>query len=282
MYIAIDIGGTNIRIARFDNLESPKIEAKVSYTVERDFDQGIKRIVAEVKNIAAGEKITGLGITLPGTVNREDGYIVSSVNLPEWDTKPVKQVLARELGVQVRCEQDVSAGALGEALYGAGRGKTKFVFMIWGTGFGGALVELVGKKRKITQMETGHQIYNWNGPKCPCGQNGCFELYIGGGFLTKLHKIRPEEIKDEKIWDDLAEKASHALINMLMNQPIGLIVFSGGLISKQPHLITRIQKILEAKQSNFVQPKLQFALLGEDSGLYGAVGLFIRDGSQSV
>lgn len=275
MYVGIDIGGTNVRIGTFDKKAPGKLVEKRSYEVDRQFEVAIKQIIHDIREITGNKKIEGIGIGAPGLINSKEEYIVSSANLKSWEKKPIGETLRKAFDTEVKVEHDVAVAAIGEALFGYGNEKDKFLYLIWGTGFGGAVVEKIGGKLKITSIEPGHQILDWAGPDCPCGQRGCVEVYIGGRNAEKFYGKPLAEVKDNKTWNDIAEKASHAILNTMMHHPVDLIVFGGGVINKQEHLLKRITNILDKKMTVFDTPKLTLAKHGEDSALYGGGGLFL-------
>lgn len=275
MYIGIDIGGTNVRIGTFDKKSPEKLIEKRSYVVDRQFEVAIKQIIHDIKEISGGKKIEGIGIGAPGLINSKEGYIESSANLKSWEKKPIGETLRKAFDTEVKVKNDAAVAAIGESLFGFGKDKEKFLYIIWGTGFGGAVVEKVSGKLKITSIEPGHQILDWDGPNCPCGQQGCVEVYIGGRNAEKYYGKPLAEIKDDKTWNDIAEKASHGILNTIMHHPVDLIVFGGGVINKQEHLLKRITNILDKRMTVFDIPKLTLAKHGEDSALYGSVRLFL-------
>jgi glucokinase len=271
MYVAIDVGGTNIRIASFDS--SNNLLKKELFKVEQDFDSAMQKIVETIKDISQGERIEGIGAALPGTVDIEKGYIEDSSNLPGWNKKPFVEVLQKEFDTKVEIENDVAVAAMGEAEYGSAKGRNKFVYIAWGTGVGGAYVEKVKGILRVLPTEVGHQIIEWNGRLCACGQKGCAEAYIGGVATEKQYGKPLSEIKDEKIWDEIALKASQMIINTTNFFPVDLIVFSGGVINNQKHLLEKIKQIVDKELKAFPVPEMTFAKFGDDTTLYGGLTL---------
>ncbi len=228
MYLGIDIGGSNVRIGEFDSKTSGKLSNIVAFEVDKDFEKAIKKIIQEIRGISKSKKIDGIGIALPGLVNTEKGYIESSANLRSWQKKPIKTILEKEFNTKLFVKHDVAVAAIGEAFFGFGKNVNKFIYFIWGTGFGGAFVEKVDSKLRITSFEPGHQIIDWNGIDCPCGQKGCVEAYIGGRSSEKYYGKPLSEIKDNKTWNDISERAAHAILNTLKHYETNLIIFGGG------------------------------------------------------
>jgi len=274
MYLGIDVGATNIRVGLFQKGISLKLLDTKSFPVSNSFDQSIKNIVNASKELGKGGRLFGVGSTLNGIVDANKGLILDCANLKGWIGKPFAHTLQKQLGVKVRVDNDMVIAALGEYLYGKGKRRDKFMYVVWGTGFGAAFVEKIGKKVKISQIEAGHQILVWDGRKCMCGQKGCAEAYIGGKSAEVLYKQPLSKIKDEKIWDKLAQDAAQALINTLNHYPTDLIVFGGGVINQQQHLLSRITKLINRHMVILETPQLEMAKLGDEVGMYGAAGLF--------
>ncbi|OGK24202.1 hypothetical protein A3A46_01880 [Candidatus Roizmanbacteria bacterium RIFCSPLOWO2_01_FULL_37_13] len=198
MYLGIDIGGTNIRIGAFEKSNPSELKGVSNFEVSQDFNLAIKNIIAQIKKSTQGKKIYGIGVGAPGLINRKEGHIEKSANLPKWQKKPIGKILEKEFNTEVKVENDVAVAATGKALYGHGKSVSKFIYLIWGTGFGGAVVEKINGKLKITSIEPGHQILDWNGIDCACGQKGCLEPYIGGRATEKHYGKPLIKVNDEK------------------------------------------------------------------------------------
>lgn len=273
MYVAVDIGGSNIRIGAFE--EPDKIIKSAVFKVGEDFDASIKKIVNEIKKLSNGGKIDGIGVCVPGSVDTNKGIIIDAGNLAGWNNKPLRKTLEAVFKTKIILAHDVVCAALGEATVGHGQNLDRFTFLIWGTGFGGATVEKIADKFKIKQIEPGHQIIEANGPKCTCGQNGCLEAYIGGWALEKNHGKDYSKIGDDQ-WEQIAQKAAQGIINLTLINPAPVLIFGGGVVSKQPHLLDRIRKMLEEKQKVFKKPEFKLSQKGEDVSLFGCRALFLE------
>lgn len=272
MYIGIDIGASNIRVGLFDS--SIKLSNTKSFTVDNDFDKSIQNIISAIRELTSNEKLLGIGSTLNGIVDTKKGLIKDCANLKGWVGKPFAETLKKEFNCEVKVNNDMVIAALGESLYGQGKGLEKFMYVVWGTGFGAAFVEKIGNGVKVSQIEAGHQIIIWGGRDCLCGKKGCPETYIGGKGAEQLYGKPLGEIIDENIWNEIAQHAAHALMNTLYHYPTNLLVLGGGVISKQQHLLSKVEKIIKETMTLFEPPELKMSSLGEDVGMYGTVGLF--------
>ncbi|MFM9577226.1 ROK family protein [Streptomyces turgidiscabies] len=121
-----------------------------------------------------GVGILGVGVALPGPLDHAGGVLHRVTGFPEWDGFPLRDALARRLGVPVAVDKDTNAAAFGLALGGEGG---SFAYLHLGTGLGAGLV-LGGTLHRGTRTgagEFGHQVVQLDGPPCGCGDRGCIE-----------------------------------------------------------------------------------------------------------
>lgn len=274
-YISIDIGGTHCRIGLLENKDDGlKLLSKEKFEIHRNFREGLIEIIKHINHFAENKQIVGISIALPGDLDAERGGILSSANLPEWERQPVKKELEERIQIPCFLFHDVAMAAAGEAYYGLGKEFKSFVFLIWGSGFGGAKIEKLDQGLHVTSFEPGHHIATLHGKLCVCGQHGCPEALIGGNQLSKnLHKNLAEVSDDDPIWEKIAEVATQTVANTQAFHPTPLIVFGGGFIEKRKFLLKKIEKRLKEIFFVLEKPQLKLSKLGDDAALYGGVVL---------
>jgi glucokinase len=278
MYIAIDVGGTNMRVALVDLEGGERILKVESHAVPQDYQVGIQEMITTISQVAAGQKIDGIGACFPGIIDEND-MVTTANNLPQWAGKPIKPTLQERFNVPVKLIHDVQGAAIGEALYGAARNRDRFVFFIWGTGVGASDIKRIDARRYFMfSFENGHHIMEWDGRLCSCGQRGCPESYLGGANLRAYFGRDMREVTDDDPgWDLIVEKAAQTILNTLIFHPVDLFVFSGGVITKRPFLLERIKPIMRERMSLFPLPEMVLAEKGEQSALFGCAGVFKID-----
>lgn len=84
--------------------------------------------------------VDSIGIALPGLINRQNGGVAFSVNIPEHSSLNIAQATAEATGVPVKLENDANAAALAEFVLGAGKGSSSMFYATIGDGVGGAFI----------------------------------------------------------------------------------------------------------------------------------------------
>ncbi len=131
-------------------------------------------------------RLDGIGIAVPGTIDREQGVVLETPNLA-MKNYPLGRRLRKEFGVPVVLVNDVSAGVYGEYIAGAARGFRHVIGLFVGTGIGGGLVldgRLYGGATG-NAGEIGHTIILNGGPLCGCGRRGCVESLASRTAMAK-------------------------------------------------------------------------------------------------
>ncbi|MFB7026989.1 MULTISPECIES: ROK family protein [unclassified Streptomyces] len=123
-----------------------------------------------------GRTVLGVGVAMPGPLDHRAGVPGRVTGFPEWAGHPVREELARRLGLPVVLDKDTNAAALGLALRPGAPGSFAYVHL--GTGLGAGLV-LGGAPLRGDRTgagELGHQTVQLDGPPCGCGGRGCLEV----------------------------------------------------------------------------------------------------------
>jgi predicted NBD/HSP70 family sugar kinase len=134
----------------------------------------------------------GIGVSIPGTVRRQDGFIEHAPNL-NWRAVPFAALLAEQLPValEVHVGNDADLGAVAEHQRGAAIGYDHLIYLNGSVGVGGGIIaegiQLYGAGGY--GGEIGHMTINPDGPPCHCGNTGCIETYIGEHALLRAAGI---------------------------------------------------------------------------------------------
>ena len=188
---AVDLGGTKILTAVADEHGAWLGEDRRPTEVERGPEGVIDRIVeslrASLAAANAGERtLQALGVAAPGPIDVEKGLIGEAPNLPGWHNLPLAVRLAERLGCPAVLENDANAAALGEFVFGSGRGVRHMIYLTVSTGIGGGLILDRQLYRGATGSagELGHIVLDEDGPLCGCGVRGCLEAIASGTAIA--------------------------------------------------------------------------------------------------
>jgi len=190
--IAVDLGGTNLRIAAVSS-EGKMLEKVTTGTevklgrdhVIREMCDAIQSLM--VKHRSSGD-LCGIGIGVPGFIDMDTGIIMRSPNLQDWAGFPVQQEIEKRLGTKVVLENDANAAAMGEKWLGAGRNIDHMAMYTLGTGVGGGIVMSGRLWHGVNGMagELGHFNVESEGHPCGCGSRGCLEQYASATAIVRM------------------------------------------------------------------------------------------------
>jgi glucokinase len=189
--IAVDLGGTNLRIAAIsaDGRMLEKIGVSTnSAGPHHVIDEMCAAIHGLTSKHQGGGSLIGAGIGIPGIIDLDAGVVRTSANLPGWENYPVRAEIEKRLGTRICLENDAKLAALGEHWLGAARGVDNMGMITLGTGIGGCIV-LDGKIfHGMNGMagEFGHVTIEPEGVPCGCGNRGCAERYASATAVVRM------------------------------------------------------------------------------------------------
>lgn len=282
--LTFDIGGTNIKYALCDE----KFVLSDKHTVPTEAHKGGQELVLKIISIIEQyENIDRIGISTAGQVDSENGIVVYSTdNIPYYTGMMVKKIIENKTGIPTFVENDVNAFAMGEAKFGAGKGKSDFLCLTYGTGIGGALYldNKLYKGMGSSAGEFGHMITHAGGKQCTCGGEGCYECYASTkALLDSVNKRNSTQLNAFEIFekenfskpeirsviDQWIDEMIIGLINIIyiFNPP--LIVLGGGIMNEDYVIDLIDRKIYNLLMENFRDVNIVRSKLGSDAALLG-------------
>lgn len=294
--IGIDIRGLCTRIGLVD------VHQKLIASVCMDTDSGRKTAEELIREIARKtldllerqgislEQCVGVGIGVPGTVDKKNGVVRYSNNI-RWNQVALAEIIGAYLPLPVRIANDADCAALGEAVAGAGRECQDIVMLTLGAGVGSGIVidgELF-EGGGIGGSELGHMVIEKEGRLCTCGRNGCLEAYAS---LTALRQDVKEadgrELSPEQIFQMAAagdRKLEHVVMPYIQRLGTGVVnsvnifrpqmILFGGVELPEPYLEV-IRSMVRNECFGGEQgelPAVENAQLGCEAGMIGAASL---------
>jgi glucokinase len=294
---AVDIGGTKIAVGMVDDAGRVLSKLESPTDAHRGYPDGLERMIGMLRETAevAGVELSGIGIGSTGMVYPFSGAIGDADFLPGWQGNNPVRDLAQKFKVSVALENDADASALGEASWGAGKGKSRLIYVTVGTGIGGGII-FDGKLYRGTDMahpEISHHVIDPSGPLCTCGFRGCWESLATGPAMVEWFKANappdhryPADLTAKQICqlarqgDALARRAVEheayylglGLANLINLFVPDAIVLGGSVMKSAALFLDGIRKTV-AQGCRFVpfeKTELTLASLGEDANLIGA------------
>lgn len=311
IYIGVDLGGTAIKVGicseegkLLQTYEGPTEADKGAETLIDNIERYVRHIVEQSE--FDWEQVKGVGAGVAGFTNVREGIIILAPNVGLRDFH-IRKILEDRLGKPVMIDNDANVAALGEAWGGAGAGIDNCVCYTLGTGVGGGIII----NGKIYQGfsglagELGHisVVPDLEAIQCGCGKMGCLETVssatgiirmgkdaVARGERTSLslvEKITAKDVFDAaKAGDEVSIRIvnraayyigkSLAAVALVLNPE--LVIIGGGVSKAGDILFDEIRSVFAELTPEPTQAGLRIvpAVLGNDAGIVGAAGLFLR------
>lgn len=266
MYILLDIGGTNTRIAFSRSGE--KLDEITKIATAADFDEAMSAIEKVIQKYRLHGPVNRVCVGAPGAQDALHSMIINAPNLPLWNGRPLKETLESMTHASVMLENDCILAGVGEANFGAGKNLPIVVYMTVSTGVGGA--RIVDGMPDVSRygFEPGHQIISID------GERFSLEQLISGTALEKRYGSKAEDINDPRIWEKVTSDLAVGLSNTLVHWSPDIVIL-GGSVMKKISLNTLREKVKETVFIFSEVPKIEAASLDE-SVLWGALAMVKR------
>jgi glucokinase len=253
------------------------------------------------------KQIRGIGVGAPAAVDPVEGRVIFAPNL-KWENVPLKKELEKLLDAPDYTEHDCNICALGVYETELQPKPRNMVGIFLGTGIGGGLI-LDGKLYSgfnRTAGEVGHMVLDVDGPKCGCGNKGCFEALasrsaifrriqsaVKDGQKTVLTEMLGQDLVDlrsgdlrkaikrgdkfvESVIEEAAEYTGIAVANLINILNPDVIVLGGGVIDALEDEMMAI--IIETAKDYALTGttkgiEILASKLGDDAGITGGAVL---------
>lgn len=288
--VGVDIGGTSIKLGVVN--EKGDFEKSLEYDTESEKggQHVLQKLIEKIEQLG---DIDAIGISTAGQVDRENGVLVESVNIPDTLNLALKARLEEHFNVAVDVENDVNAAALGEKNFGVGKNLDEFLFITYGTGVGGAIVidsDIYYGKSGFA-AEFGHMTSHPGGITCNCGLEGCYERYASTTALVEKAKEIDGSYTNGKIIfekyhagnaevvaliDDWIKEIALGLASLIhiFNPPT---IILGGGVMEQDIIVQKIsEQVNKIILEMFSDVEILAATLGNKAGILGAASLHIN------
>lgn len=157
---------------------------------------------AIARTASSGSRLFGIGVGVPGLVDHATGTLLFAPNL-RWSNVPIRERWQKRFSVPVIVENEADAAALGERMLGVARNTDNFLYLSAGVGLGGGLFidgKLYGGAGGFAG-EVGHMTIEPEGPRCNCGNRGCWETLVGPVAIVRRVRRAVEEGQAARLLD---------------------------------------------------------------------------------
>ena len=289
--LGIDLGGTQIKCGLVRDGQVLRW-GRCDTRLEEGYEAVVRRMARQAKTVLKEEAAAFVGIASPGLVDPRQGMVRYSNNFG-WRDAPLAADLAAALGLPARIANDAQCAALGEALYGAGRGVVRMAMVTIGTGVGGGFV-------RDGKLETdgygamayifGHAIIAYDGKLCNCGRRGCLETYASASAVARRgaqvfagEKSVREIFALARAGDAVAQGVLREFVEYLTAGVVNIanilrphrIVLGGGVSASADLLLPAVNEGLQKGVYGYDYAPVQAvcARLGNRAGVVGAANL---------
>ena len=306
-YVGIDIGGMSIKAGVVE--DGSILCKKTIETQPQASDVEIVKSIAGlisgllVENNISKDDIAGVGIGSPGSVYDEKGIIRYCCNI-NFKNTPIVKLLQDFTGIKnIKVSNDANCAALGETVFGAGKGAKNTVMLTLGTGVGTGIV-VDGKLltgNRSAGAEGGHITINFGGATCGCGKKGHLEAYASATALMNqiadackknpdsllAKKVEEEGLSGKVVFDckEQGDKVAERVVKRYLQYVgIGLVnyanvfypevlIIGGGISNQGDNIVKPLQRYVSRNVYGAeYNPKIKVvaATLKNDAGIVGA------------
>ena len=298
-YLGLDVGGTKVAVGVVDERGGVRGRRERSTAACRAGGDPLAELISlgrEALQAAGTPSLTGVGLALPGPVERETIRMRAAPTIPEFLDLALGPPLEAAFGARVAGDNDANACALAEARFGAGQGSRWVVYFTVSTGIGGGIV-VDGRVLRGTRGaagEFGHQIVVASGgPLCDCGNTGCLEALASGrgiaargrAIWTQEPDLTAVELAERarggdpgavRIWEETVLYLGAGVANVINLLDPDCVVLGGGVaLGASDLLLEPLQALVRDRcmPSLHREVPLRIAVLGENVGIVGAACL---------
>lgn len=285
--VAIDIGGTNTRVALID--EKLNIVSREQFpTDNKEPEITLHKISDIIKNF--DKDITGIGMSCPGPLDLINGKVLTPPNLNgKWHNLEITKALSEKTGKPVYLDNDANLAGLAEAVVGEGKDCSIVQYLTVSTGLGAGLV--MDKKIYLGAHgfanEVANSIMMQDGPQIGNILPGGIEAISSGTAITERAKRKGLVVNHAGEVNDLAMEGNKEALQIMKDAKnylanfIALIygfadpdivILGGSVALKIEGFVEEVEALVKEKVYEVMKPyvKVRRSTLNEDSGLIGA------------
>lgn len=304
--VGVDFGASQVSVVLIDF----RGQVRAKFRQEFDSPKGkaflLKRTTDAVRELVAPldrplrKAIIGVGLSVPGLLDRRKGLVHNSVNIRGFRNVPIVGLFRKRLRLPVILEEASRTMALAEIWFGPRPQPRDFVCVDLGFGIGMGVVHdgLLYRGANELSGEIGHTVIQPHGARCSCGKRGCLETVAAGKALGGVARRLPlkkygiassgaravceaadaGDRRARKAIENAGEAIGIAVANLINLFDPGRVILNGGLVKAGRLLTAPLRKAAQAhavNSSGRICPVV-VSELGDFAGAMGAAMLPMR------
>ena len=288
--LGFEVGGTSVKYAAVSETGHILVKGKF-VTPQQDFT-ALSQAMQQVKDeLAAKYSFSGVGISFPGAVDEVAGVIGGASSVPCIHAFDIKHSLQESLQLPIAMENDANCAALGELWLGAARGHKDVVFMVCGSGIGGAVIKnrQIHKGAHLHGGEFGYMVVDDQGTilseaASPVAMARRVAM-AKGVPVSEMDGEKAFQLMEHGDMDAAREirymyaQLARAIYNIQYIYDPELVVLGGAISGREDMLAclrNDIDAILKQVKIARVCPRICCCCFGNDANLLGAVYHFLQ------
>ena len=283
--IGIDLGGTAIKLGRFDATGRTLQSLTVPTPQPTEPDAVIEAMAAAIHTLDPDRQSLAIGIGTPGPVDETGRIALVAINLG-WKHVSLAAKLEAKINLPVVAANDANCAGLGESWLGAGQRYRDVLMLTLGTGVGGAVI-LDGKLfvgRHGTGAELGLITLDPSGETCNSGNHGSLEQLVSVQAIRRTTGLEPAELGqraasgDEEaiaFWKTYGCDLGAGIANLIYIFTPEAVILGGGISASAPYFMPSLWDEIEQRVLPTSREGLHIltADLGNQAGMLGAARL---------
>ena len=294
----MDIGGTNLKLGLINDqgkVVKHEIHSMEDLLTHSNF---IEALIFYLNKFVGQNKITCGGVSSKGFIDSANGEIIDDVSLgKQLRGFSIYQILSDKYNAPFSIENDAKCYAWGEYKFGKGKKYKTFCCITLGTGIGCAYVDsgnLFSGGYPWGGVLGGHISIDRNGPKCDCGNIGCFEMYCSKNGILRIlgesmplmlaspdpiisffNSVRDGNINSKEVFNDFLYNLATGLVSIINLHSPNAIILGGGIMNSSDIFLDELKEIVSERAFivSGIECSIEKSTLGNYAPLLGAAFL---------
>ncbi|GAB6100113.1 xylose repressor [Halanaerocella petrolearia] len=292
--LSVDIEVNRVRVVLFNLDLKIAVKSIVPIIDKSDPNRTMERICNEINKIVDNRKldwnsILGIGVAVPGLIDKESGCLKFAPNLT-WTDVEITKLFKDKYDVPVILENEANAAAIGEKEFVYPE-EDNLVYVSINAGIGCGIIfnnELY-KGASGNAGEFGHIIIDRDGPKCHCGNNGCWETLASESYIlqkiSRANNLNELDIyKEDKqefieVFKETGKNIGIGVGNIINSLSPELVVIGGDVTEIKDYICDEILKVAkeETLTVSYEKTEIKFSQLGDATVVYGLASLIFNE-----